>query len=405
MIRKIQQQLVVIAVSAVALLLTVFLVALNLINLRTTKSNAYATARMIAEQGGQLQEAPKREAEEISVEAPFRLRYFSVYITRDGSIAVELSHIAAVNEEQAEIWAQGVLPPRRMEGILKYGQLLYAYYREDLAKGALIVFLDCTEEMHAAQQLQQHSLLFGLITLLLFTAVIVLLSGRIVEPFLRSMQSQEQFITNAGHELKTPLAIIAADTEFLEMTAGESEWTVSIRNQIARMTALVNRLIRLAKLSEREKVELEELDLSVITKETAEAFDPLAAQQGKKFIREIEENVHGFATRDGYAELVSILLDNAVKYCDDHGEITIILKRRGRTHGSQLRVANPYAAGAGLDMSRFFDRFYRADESHSSMRKGYGIGLSMAEGLAREFHGRIAAEYKNGVIAFVVILP
>ena len=405
MIRKMQRQFVVIAVGAVALLLAVFLLALNLVNLRTTVANVCSTARMIAERGGQLRETTEPETEELTAEAPFRLRYFSVRVAADGSARAELSHIASVDAEQAVGWARQLMPPRRAEGVVRRGRLFYAYHREDRETGSLIVFLDCTAEMRANLQLRRHSVIFGLLTLLLFAAVIALLSGRVVEPFQRSMQSQEQFITNAGHELKTPLAIISADTEFLEMTAGESEWTESIRNQVARMTALVNRLIRLAKLSEREKVELEELDLGGIVKETAEAFAPLSAQQGKEIRCETEDNVRGFATRDGYAELVSILLDNAVKYCDEAGEIVLTLKRRGRAHGSQLRVTNPYAEGAGLDMSRFFDRFYRADESHSSLRKGYGIGLSMAEGLVREFHGRIAAEYRDGVIAFVVTLP
>ena len=405
MIRKMQRQFVLIAVGAVALLLFVFLLALNLVNLRMTKRSACETARMIAERGGELEErVPIQETEDLTAETPFRLRYFSVHLSGDGTARTELSHIAAVNADQAEHWARQVLY-RRAEGTILRGRLFYAYHREELPDGTLTVFLDCTAEMRANRRLRQHSAIFGALTLALFAAVISLLSGRVVEPFLRSMQSQEQFITNAGHELKTPLAIISADTEFLEMTAGESEWTESIRNQVARMTNLVNRLIRLAKLSEREKVELEDLDLSAIARETAEAFDPLAAQQGKQISCDTEENVRGFATRDGYAELISILLDNAVKYCDEAGEVTLTLRRRTRGRGSQLRVTNPYAAGANLDMSRFFDRFYRADESHSSLNQGYGIGLSMAQGLVREFHGRIAAEYKDGVIAFVVIMP
>lgn len=405
MIRRMQRQFVLIAVGAVALLLFVFLLALNLVNLSVTRRSACGTARMICQRGGVLDEAPAAETETLSLETPFRLRYFSVRLLPDGTAETELSHIAAVNEEQAGRYARQVQPPRRSEGTIRRSGLVYAYHREDLEGETLTVFLDCTEEMRANRQLRQHSAVFGILTLALFAVVISLLSGRVVEPFRRSMQSQEQFIANAGHELKTPLAIISADTEFLEMTGGESEWTESIRNQVARLTNLVNRLIRLAKLSEQEKVELQELDLSAIAKETAEGFGPLAAQQGKEILCEAEENVRGFATRDGYQELISILLDNAVKYCDDRGTITLSLRHRGRARGSQLRVTNPYAAGAGLDMSRFFDRFYRADESHSSLNQGYGIGLSMAQGLAREFHGRIAAEYKDGVIAFVVTLP
>ena len=406
MIRRMQRQFVLIAVGAVAALLAVFLVALNLVSLRSARSAALETARMIADQGGRIsRQAAEAEEDGMTEESPYRLRWFTVRMDADGTARTDLSHIAAVNREQAERLARGVSLLSRNEGILPRGRMFYAYVRRETDGGTLTVFLDCTAEMRANRQLQQQSVLFALLTLVLFTAFIVLLSGRVMEPFIRSMQSQEHFITIAGHELKTPLAIIAADTEFLEMTAGESEWTESIRNQVARMTALVNRLIRLAKLAEREKTELTEVDLTAAVREAAESFGPLAQQQGKTIRCEAEDGVRGMATQDGYAELVSVLLDNAVKYCDDGGEVSLTLRRRGRAHGSQLRVTNPYAAGAGMDMSRFFDRFYRADESHSSRRKGYGIGLSMAEGLAREFHGRIWAEYKDGSIAFVVTLP
>ena len=123
MIWKMQRQFVVIAVGAVALLLAVFLLALNLVNLRATVANVCSTARMIAERGGQLRETAEPETEELTAEAPFRLRYFSVRVAADGSARAELSHIASVDADQAVGWARQLLPPRRVEGVVRRGRL------------------------------------------------------------------------------------------------------------------------------------------------------------------------------------------------------------------------------------------------------------------------------------------
>ena len=412
MIRRLQRQFVLIAAGAIAVLLIALLGVLNYFNFRATRSVIFSNVRLLAEQGGVLAGVPENgggqeSSETLTVESPYQLRYFSVRLDAGGDVrAVNVAHIAAIDRRQAESWANQVRNLRRPEGILLNRRLFYAYERRPLEHGdVLIVFLDCTAEMRASRQLVNHSLLFGVLTLAAFTLVIAMLSKRVVDPFIRSMESQEQFITNAGHELKTPLAIIAADAEFLEMMGGTSEWTESIRGQVARMTTLVNRLIRLARLAERREVELVDLELSALVREVAESFRPLAEQQKKSLTVKAAEALRGQVTREGYMELVSILVDNAVKYCDEGGEVCVTLARRQRARGSQLRVSNAYAAGAGMDMSRFFDRFYRADQSHSSEKAGYGIGLSMAEGLVKEFRGRISAEYRGGVISFVVILP
>ena len=407
MIRRMQRQFVLLSVGSIALLLAVLLALLNLSHRRVVERSLYSTVRLIADQGGQLPaDVAHGEDEALTAETPYQLRYFSVQLDAQGNpLRRDLTHIAAVASDQADRWAQQALGSRRSEAIVLRDRLFYAYHVRRGEQGALAVFLDCTREMRSIGGLGDRSITFGLFTLAGFATLIVLLSRRVVEPFIRSTQSQEQFITNAGHELKTPLAIIAADTEFLEMTLGESEWTESIRNQVQRMTTLVNRLIRLAKLAESREVELTELDLTGITRRAAESFRPLAQQQGKTLTLSIAEGVRAMATDEGYTELVSILVDNAVKYCDAQGEIRVTLSRRGRGRGCQLRVRNSYAAGAGLDMSRFFDRFYRQDQSHNSNLRGYGIGLSMAQGLAQEFHGKISALYRDRAITFVVTLP
>ena len=411
MIQKLQRQFILIASGAIAVLLFALLGLLNLYNYNDTKAGIFTTLHYLSDMGGEIpedfnEEDIKNEEADLTMESPFQLRYFSVRLSESGAaLSVNLEHIASVDRSTAIEYAKRVVERKRPEGLMIRNRQHYAFQCVRNESNIFVVFLDCTAEIRNSQTLARHSMFFGVMTLALFTAVIFVLSKQAIEPIARSMESQEQFITNAGHELKTPLAIIAADTEFLEMLAGESEWTQSIRNQVNRMTSLVNRLIRLAKLAERKEVELSRVDFSACAREISQSFLPLAEQQRKTLEITVQDEIFIMATHEGLEELVSILVDNAVKYCDEEGTVRVSLAKRPRSRGIMLRVSNDYAEGTGMDMSRFFDRFYRQDQSHNSKVKGYGIGLSMAQGLAREFKGRIAVEYRNGVIAFVVLLP
>ena len=223
---------------------------------------------------------------------------------------------------------------------------------------------------------------------------------------MRNMENQKAFITNAGHELKTPLAVIKADTEVLEMSSGANEWTRSISNQVDRLTVLVGNLITLAKMGELDKEDLSEVNFSECVKESSDNYRVVISNQGKTLKTEITDNVKVKGIRDGLTEIVNILLDNAQKYCDEKGMIAVELTHTRKNSGAKLIVSNDYAKGKDIDYTKFFDRFYRGDTSHNSgdaKDSGYGIGLSMAEGFVEEFGGKIAADFRDGRISFTVI--
>lgn len=164
-------------------------------------------------------------------------------------------------------------------------------------------------------------------------------------------------------------------------------------------------LIVLTRVEEGIKKELSRQSFTAAVRQTAEAFYPVAEQQGKHLSADIADNVTATATERELPELVNILLDNAVKYCDKGGTVRIRLVRRGNWRGSLLTISNDYAEGAEVDCSRFFDRFYREDKSHNCKKEGYGIGLSMAEGIVRMYKGQIRAQWRDKVMYFIVQLP
>lgn len=283
---------------------------------------------------------------------------------------------------------------------------MYAYRVSNFHENGNVslVFLDCTPAINMVNQLLRVSVSISFLSLLCFVAVLSLLSRRAILPVIQNMESQKRFITNASHELKTPLAIISANTELLEAMNGENEWTQNIESQVHRMTGLVNELVLLSKVSEQEKPELHPVDYSAIVSEAADSIAPLIQQQKKTLCREIGADVWVKGEERLLQMLVNILLDNASKYCDESGEIRLSLAVRSGKKTALLSVSNDYAAGKGVDCNRFFERFYQEDQSHNSGKAGFGIGLSTAQEIAGLLKGSIRADYHDGRIAFLVVL-
>ena len=340
----------------------------------------------------------------ITEESQFENRFFSVIIDENGTLReINLLNVQTVTQEEAYEYAIQMIDFKRTYGEFTTPDGDY-YFKvsESEDGGFLVVALDTTSRMRRLNILVKFSLYIGAGSMILFVIILTLLSGRVIHPMIESQKKQKEFITNAGHELKTPLAIISANTEVIEMTQGKSEWTESTMAQISRLSGLINDLITLAKMSEQTSVVLSEVDYSAEAFEVATSFTSLAKNDNKTLVTDIDEGIIVHAEKKSLHTLVNILMDNAVKYCDDGGKITISLKTKGKA--SILTVSNTYADGKNVDFNRFFDRFYREDKSHNSDKKGYGIGLSMAESIVKTFKGKITVSYKNDEISFVVTI-
>ena len=290
---------------------------------------------------------------------------------------------------------------------LKHGEYQGYYFKRALTEDGRTVFAFLEASAIISTQLRTLSLTTLLCALgMIITFFLVRhLSERAIRPEIENNLRQMQFITNASHELKTPLAVIRANTDMIELSLGESEWTQSTIKQVDRLNGLIQNLVMIARSQEQEdRSELTEVNVSRIVEESVAPYELLAEQTQRRIARRIEPELHLRAEESKLRQLVTILIDNAIKYCDEKGTISVALCGRKSGKELELRVSNDYAAGAGIDCERFFDRFYREDLSHNIDSGGYGIGLSIAESICRQYGGTIRAVWSDGVISFVCML-
>ncbi len=337
-----------------------------------------------------------------SAEMPFQSRYFFVRFDSNCNITeINLQNIAAITETSAISYATTVYDSGKTKG--RYHS--YRYSRVTNEDGsALVVFVDLSMSIFNAYKLLFQSLLIGGFALLAMFILVFIFSGQAIAPAVESMEKQKRFITDAGHELKTPLAVISANVDVLELESGKNEWTDSIRNQIKRMNSLVKNLLTLSRMDEeRMHVVFSDLDLSAVVKETSTSFQTVAESKNKNFQMDIENGIHITGDKGSIEQLTSLLLDNAVKYSTQNGNIHVVLSKDKNIH---LEVSNTCDCIPEGNLDRLFDRFYRADSSRSRETGGYGIGLSVARAIAISHGGNIEA-VRDGdhLIRFIVKLP
>jgi two-component system sensor histidine kinase CiaH len=415
MIHRLRRKFLILAFAAVVLILAGALGLINGITYMKMRSEVNTLLTAIVQNDGIMPSHQPGTSTESWLSDPewyndtpefaHQTRYFSIIMDENGKIRrLNLSNISAFNELQALEIARSLADSTQSQGLFKNKRTSYCYSvtpRND--GGKLVVVMDCTRDVGAVDAFMRYSLRFGLVCVLLYMLVLMFLSNYAIRPFVENVASQKRFITNAGHELKTPIAIISANAEALELISGKSQWTDNILFQVKRVTRLINELIMLAKMGEKNERELkkETMDISHTFTEVVQSFAPVVEGEKKKLVTEIQPDLQAETDPKYLYEIFTILMDNAAKYCDDGGTIRARLESHGK-HGFRAQVSNDYKNGAGVDYSHFFERFYRGDESHNSKKAGYGIGLSMAEEATRLLGGKIQVEYKDGVITFGV---
>ncbi len=408
MIKKLKLKFIMIAGMAVVIVLFLVLGLVNGINYYNNLYESYHTLDVILDNGGFL---PATQSEvwmhdmTFTEDSQYEERYFVAIMDEDGEVMMmDLKFIASLDESEALMLIKKLSVRKKYRGVIRMDHNVFTYMKRKNDDGSVTAaVLNFTPRMMASNNLLRFSLFVGLASLLLFLLIISIAARRAIEPMVKNVQAQKQFITNASHELKTPLAVISANVEVIEMMEGKNEWTESTLKQVKRMSELISRLVVLSRLQENEQIVLTDVDFSEVTEEAVKEYETVISTEGKKLEMNLEEGIHVLADRAGLRELASILTDNAAKYCDAGGTVSVTLGRKGKT--ASLAVSNDYADGAGVDYSRFFERFYREDQSHNSKKGGFGIGLSMAESMAAKFRGRINVSWKEGIITFQIIMP
>lgn len=409
MIRKLRMKLVIASLLSLLIVLFVLFCAVGILNYRKTVTDADSILSILQENDGSFPikdhvndgfpvNEPPRKAPVFSAELPYESRYFSVFLTADGEvISVNTGKIAAVDTTTAIEYAQSVVQDGRTQGFVQD----YRYTVYTVGDETHVIFLDYGREMSSFRTFLFTSAGVSLAGLLAVMLLLIFLSGRIVKPFLENYEKQKQFITDAGHELKTPLTIIDADAEVLEMDIGENEWLADIRMQIKRLAQLTNSLIQLSRLEEQPQLEKIEFPLSDLVEETVETFQALAKTQNKNLFGRIQPMLSMNGDEKAIRQLVTILLDNAVKYSDEGGRIEVTLEKQKNL--IRLNVFNTADSLPRESLSCLFDRFYRADPSRNSRTSGYGLGLSIAAAIVAAHKGKVQAATQDEKSLLIVV--
>ncbi len=417
MIGRLRRKLIVACMVSLAIVLAVILGGVNLMSYYKVVSDADTVLSFLSEnrgvfpKGQPMEEAPAPQAPEanwehrrlFSPETPYESRFFSVQLDGDGQVLqTDTRQIAAVDEEEAALYARTVADSGRTAGFWDD----YRYLVVADAGNTRVIFLDCSRGLSSFRTTLLASLALSLAGLLAVLVLLLVLSKRIVRPMAESYEKQKRFITDAGHELKTPMTIISADADLAEMECGENQWISDIRRQAQRLTGLTNDLIYLSRMEEEQpKLQLIDFPLSDVAEEMAQSFQALAKSQGKEFSLHIQPMISFHGDEKAIRQLFSILLDNALKYSPAGGYLDLGLEKQGRT--LVLTVSNTSVQPIEQDkLPHLFDRFYRADQSRNSQTGGYGLGLSVARSIVSAHKGKIRAESPDGLtLTFAVHLP
>ena len=392
------------------LVLTAIMGVVNFSNYREMLDRADEMTALLEQNDGKFPEEPswheqddtetppakpennKKDKSRFSVETPFETRYFTVTVDENGEVTdCDLDRIAAVDEETAEDYTQTAQQKNKTTGF----QGIYRYRVTETEDGAKYVFLDCRREISNFRTVLVTTISVSLLGLAAVFVLVVIFSRMVFRPVEESIQKQKRFITDASHELKTPLTIIDANIEVMEMESGESQWTKSTRKQIQRLSGLVQQLVTLSRLDEEKGLEEKcEFNLSEAVSECVQPYESLAQTREKNLTLNIEEDITYTGDERSIRQLAGILMDNAVKYSSENGNITLTLKKKGKKIFLEVYNDADDLPQGKLDV--LFERFYRLDSSRNSGTGGSGIGLSMAKAIVQAHKGKITAENKNG---------
>ncbi|MGN1110900.1 MAG: sensor histidine kinase [Oscillospiraceae bacterium] len=326
-------------------------------------------------------------------------RYFSVtYNFRNKTFEADLSHIALVTRSQAGDYAKKVIDSKSDKGYIDDFRYLVRRDKDNIQ----ITFLSRAIALEYFRSNSATLIVISLIGIAIMTAVVVAVSGKVVEPISKNRQKQKEFITSASHELKTPLTVIHADAQLLESDIGENEWLSDIIKQTNYMTEMTNRLVYLSRAEEQDGSYVKiEFPISDLADEIAQSYRAVAQNSGRNYSVNIQRNISYCGDEKAIRELMTALLDNAFKYSAADGTITVNLANEGR--GVRFSVENTVSPINPEQLASFTERFYRSDTSDKV--KGFGIGLSIAKAVAEAHKGKLTVELpKENVIRISAVL-
>lgn len=279
------------------------------------------------------------------------------------------------------------------------GCLYLSDYSYSYLKGDTLVIFDNSKIKKSLQlSLEISILIFSILEILIIIGSKYLTSW-LIKPVKESFDKQKQFIADASHELKTPLSVIVASSEAIDIDEKNSKWLKNIEYETSRMNLLISKLLSLAKSEQRKKVRLVNNNLSKIVELLLLTFEGRAYEKNIKLNYDIEDNIFMLMDEDSIKELVEILLDNAIKHSKKKGTINLYLKKDGQII---LLIENEGEAIPKGEEEKIFERFYRVDKARSGKDNRYGLGLAIAKNIVLLHKGKIKASSMDGITTFQV---
>ena len=310
----------------------------------------------------------------------------------------------SLDNDEAEKYAEIVMSSDRTTRKISKDKTSYTYNVYHVGKFDLIIFINESSAHTFNANLIKISIFVGIIIFLILFVLIIIISGYVIKPVADSIERQNRFISDASHELKTPITVISVTIDIIRNKNGADRWNECIKEQAVKMQRLVKELLDLSRLLETNtaRSDFKVCDISNTVNNSLLYFESLFFESRKTFVQDIEENITINCDENKISQLVCILLDNALKYSDDESEIRFSLKKSGDY--AVIRCSNPCTDFSASDTSKLFERFFRSDNDQINEQEGFGLGLSIAQAIAELHGGKISADYKNNIITFTIML-
>lgn len=395
MIKKLQRKIILVAMISISLVLITIIGMININNYLNIDKHADKILQVLKENNGMF--PFKKDYGDYSPETPFETRYFTIIQNNYGTIYVDTDRIAAVDEEDAKKFLNKVDKETGYIGDYKY----LVVEKEELVQ---YIFLDCSRDLNTFRNFLLQSIIFSVIGLIVVFILILIFSKIILKPIMESYKKQKQFITDASHELKTPLTVIDASCEVLEFNIEDNEWLDTIKDQTKKLTELTNKLVFLSRMDEENnKILKADFNLSELCEEIVNEYQVLSLQKHKNFTFNIEPNITVYGDVSMIKQALHLMLDNAFKYSDENGTISLDVNKTGKN--VKINMFNTVEKIEKGSLNILFERFYRLDSSRNSQTGGHGIGLSVVKAIIESHKGKINAYSNDGKsINFIIIL-
>ena len=396
MTKTLKKRFIIFTMTAVSILLLFIVFAINGLNWMMLEQQSDAVMETLVDADGMFQKMdfkrPPPFSPSLDMDRMRSSRFFIVRSDAEGNVQdINTDQIYSIDSETAEAYALKVIQGGKTKGRIES----YKFAVKPLDSGKLIFFMDTAEQRRSFNTVLFASCIIAVVCWLLLFIIVAWLSGRVIRPVLTGMEKQKQFITNAGHEMKTPLAIIQSNNDTMALIHGENKYNVHIRKQTKRLNVLMSNLLTLARLDEESTLPTEKLNVSELTAELLTVFREEAQTKKLSFTAQLESNIVIHTNADSFRQLLTVLLDNALKYTPEGGSISLSLAK----HGRQLQIIEENSCNTSLEPNpeRLFERFYRGDAARTQDNdsSGYGIGLSAARAICENFGGKLWAEYPN----------